>query len=226
MARLKDPSLPKSNFRLRQIERLMGYSWSAYRQTKEYSAKREYLTNLRARIDEWMAEPELVYDLAEGPSPTTKREPWSTISSADSEFPFDTPGETSEVFFYFAYRSSSELFSKAQLDLDEVKYCPLGKAAYWVTLFEKVFATAENTAKHFFSDETFDRHCKVASADKPHDRDRYFVLADPAGHRDGHTMLASSSTRFAQASKRANELAERFGIRFLVARVTGGFDAH
>ena len=226
LARAKDPERPKNNPRLRYIDQLMRYSWSAWRETKEYKKKREYLTGLKPLIDQWLAEPELIHDLENGKSPAAAQKRWSETPFENVEFPFDRGGETTDRYFYFSYRSSSELFTGAQRELDEVKYCPFRHCVYVVTIFEKIYATGNETAMHFFSETAFGRHAKRSSADKKHDPGRCFILADPAGSREGHTYIACSNQSPSQARKRADELAEKFNIRFLVARVVGCVDTH
>ncbi len=226
MAKPKDPRLPKKNSRLNYLDQLMRYSWSTYRKTKDYDQKRESLTTLCTRIDEWLAEPGLIRDLASGPAPAVERKPWSTISPPDTEFPFDQPGESSDELFFFSHRGSSELFTSAQLELDAVKNCPSGNCGYVVTTFAKIYATGNLTESHFRADSAFERHGKSSSADHSPEPGRYFVLADPAGHAENHTMTASSSKGLAPAIKKADELAAKFKIRFLVARVVSRRDWH
>ena len=204
----------------------MQHSWSAFRESRDFDNKREYLINLRKLIDQWLAEPGQIRDLSEGPARESKRDNWARVSDPNAAFPFDEPGECEGQFFYFAYRCSSELFTREQLDTDEVKACPIGRCGYLVTLFEKSFATDNKTANHFWSDSVFDRHVKRKSADNKHAKDRYFVLADMAGHREGHTMIACSSNRRDQAVTSATTLAKKYGIRFLVARVVSCADYH
>ncbi|MBU8872111.1 MAG: hypothetical protein KOO60_14680 [Gemmatimonadales bacterium] len=226
MAPPKDPRIPKKNPRLNYIDQLMRFSWSAFRGTKDHEVKKESLINLRARIDEWLAEPGTTRDLENNPSVATSRKCWSKISPPDAEFPFDRSGGPDNSIFFYGSGSCSELFQDSQMDLDEVKNCVFGHGPYLVTQFEKVFATDNDTAGHFSSETAFDKHAKSTSADKPNDPDRYFVMADPAGHVDGITRMAASNKNLAPAKKMANELALKFNIRFVIGRVIRCINVH
>lgn len=203
----------------------MRHSWSAYRQTKEHKKKREYINSLRGHIDEWLGEQELVYDLAKGLSTDVSRECWSRISTTDADFPFDAAGDAEEHRFFFFAGIVSELFTAEQMKLDDVRSCIQGRTPYIVLQLEKIYATAAPTSMHFFSDSVFERHVQSASANNI-ERNRYVVLADPAGHQKGHAMIACSSADQPNARKRALELTEKFDIRFMVARVDGVIDVH
>jgi hypothetical protein len=225
MAKIKDPRLPKKNSRLNYVDQLMRFSWSTYRQTMEYAVKRESITNLRARIDEWMAEPELVYDLAEGAADQVKRECWAKSSPADATFPFDASGDADDSYFFFATGTFSELFTADQMKLDDVKACIMSRTPYFVLQLEKIHVTENSTTMHFSSGTAFERHAQSASA-KNIKQNRYVVLSDSAGLRKGYAMVACSSASLPQAQKRALELAEKFDIRFLVAQVDCVINVH
>lgn len=225
MAALKDPRQPKKNSRLTYIDRLMRDSWSSYRQAREHSKQREAITSLRERIDNWLAEPEWVYDLAKGQSKKVTRERWSKNSSLDASFPFDEADDIGDYRFFFSTGILSELFTPEQMKVDQVRACILGRAAYMVLRLEKIRATENPTSMHFFSDRVFERYVQSPSA-KNIVRNRYVVLADPAGHREGHSLVAGSYNDQIQAWDRALELSKKFDIRFLVARVDGIIDVH
>ena len=225
MAALKDIRQPKKNSRLTYIDRLMRDSWSSYRQAREHSKQQEAITSLRDRIGQWLAEPELVYDLAEGQSRKVTRECWSRISPFDASFPFDQADDPGDHRFFFSTGILSELFAAEQMKVDEVRACMLGRTAYTVLQLEKIRATGNPTSMHFFSDRVFERYAQSPSA-KNIKRNRYIVLADPAGHREGHSLVASSYNNRLQAWNRALELSKKFDIRFLVARVDGILDVH
>jgi hypothetical protein len=226
MAAKKDPRRPRSNWRAGYVERTMRDCWSSFRKSRDHPVRRDALVRLRRLIDQWLAEPESLHDLERGPSPAARsqRERWSAPSPVDAEFPFDRGGEARDAFFYYAGGTCSELMSGEQVERDVG--CVYGHAAYFVTLAEKRYATPSETASHFSSDQAFRVHVRRSSPGPTYEPDSFLVLVDPTGCFDGRTRAAYASRSFEKARARADELAARFQVRLVVARVVRSIDTH
>jgi hypothetical protein len=222
----KDPRRPRSNRRAGYLERAMRDCWSSFRTSSDHSVRRDSLVSLRRLIERWLAEPEVVHDLERGASAAgaSRRERWSPASPVEAEFPFDRSGETHGIFFYYADGTCSELMSDEQVERDID--CVYGHTAYLVTLAEKRYATADETGSHFSSDEAFRVHVRHSAPGPTCRPGSFLVLMDPAGCFDGRARAAHASRSFQGARARADDLATRFQIRFVVARVVRGIDTH
>ncbi len=62
----KDPRKPRVNKELKQIEKLMAEKWRYFKAAESYKEKTGNLMLLQAHLEEWLNQPEFIYDLEEG----------------------------------------------------------------------------------------------------------------------------------------------------------------
>ncbi len=226
MATTRDPRASKPNSRARLIESDMRDCWSAFGQNKDFAIRRQSLEKLQEYIVKWLAEPEVVHDVEKGALKIhgQGRERWNKTSPEDAEFPFDSSGEATDSFFYFAYGLYSELMTDATVKADPD--CIFNRVAYFVTLVEKLYATPQPTTMHFSSDQAFRVQLGHSSAGPKYGPGRFVVLTDSAGSSDGKVRVAYAGASYEKARARADELAQKFQVRCVVGRVVRSVDTH
>lgn len=217
----RDPREPRVNRELKQIEKLMAAKWKEFRGAETHSERRGNLMIMQAHMEEWLDQPEFIYDLEEGPVAVKYNEPNPV---EHMEFPFDSPGETSG-FEYFGHRGRpSRLYRSEERKADSYLSRHYGGFVVWS--FEKLYATENSTKMHFSSQQALLRHTSGKSDDPWPEINKYHVFSDPAGCADGNTCVLCAVTHEKTAIKKAKEWAEKFGVRFLVARAVSYVDNH
>ena len=144
---------------------------------------------------------------------------------ANAELVFDRDGPADNLFFFYTGGSISPLFTKAELDADPDNVRKYGY--YVVTVYEKMYATKNVTEKHFTSEQAIGRHIHLSNLSKWAQKGDFDLLADLQGCPDPKKcQLVSRYRNLKNAIAEAENLAEEFGIRFVVAKVPGLVDNH
>lgn len=104
-------------------------------------------------------------------------------------------------------------------------YDPFQLSIYSVSFLEPLYATPRETVAHFRNEDVLRRYLPV---DRTAIREGcHLILCDPLGCSPGEAArLAGVRSSLGAAARRADQLAQRFGIRFLVARLTGVVHTH
>ncbi|MFW5734264.1 MAG: hypothetical protein ACOCWR_04300 [Oceanidesulfovibrio sp.] len=225
MARtIPDPRVPRKNRELPFIEKLMAQNWREFRKAEDFTMKRGYAAILNAHLEAWLDEPEFIIDLKEGPASAKKSQREDAPEHAVS--PFDGAVVGPDRFFYAGGSGIlTELMDRDRARQDPHR--PYRMSGYVITLYEKLYATGNETDYHFTSDVAFHRFVKPATPTRRAQVGDIHVLMDPKGfHGRTACKIAYRTQQHTRAQTKADALAERFGIRFLVARVADIIDTH
>lgn len=223
MAGKPDPRKPKRNPELRDIERVVRNNWAGFKGEKDHTRKRGYAMVLGAALEQWLDEPEYLTDLADGavPPPEPTRPDPGLVEGAETLC--EVPGETENTFFWL---SPGNVPTTLFVGRDGAPFDSRELSGFVVRLFEKVFATGNETVNHFTSEAALRRHVG-REPPGPLERGMFFVLCDPRGYYDGRSaMTVAKYKTLSSAKKRAEALAEDFGIRFALACLVGWVDNH
>jgi hypothetical protein len=228
MSSRPDPWKPRKNPELGDIEKVIRNNSERFLGESDHTRKTGYARVLRAAVDHWLAEPGELVDLVEGAVEPRWRErtvwdEWERrMEPETAESPFDTPGHAEDVLFYL----NSSMVPTPVFPAGEThRFDSRELGGYVVHLLEKRFLTEAPTRNHFASEAAFNR--QFGPPPRPFLAGEHLVLCDPRGYWDGRTAQPAGTYKHHQrAMKRAESLAETFGIRFVVARVVGSADNH
>lgn len=222
-----DPKKPRENPRLREFEKLIDKNWQAFQQAQNHHQRYAYAMILKAHLESWLNEREVIVDLAQGASPAAGgwSRPADGLSSGQSPFDRFRDTGTDSFFYCSAYGRTTRLFSRAELDADPLR--SLRAPGFVVTLYRKIYATRAATCNHFTSDEAFERHVRPPTIRIWSAKGDYHVLMDPKGFPDSRMSKGAFATKNkGTAIEKAEEIAGTFGIRCVVAEVIRTEDTH
>jgi len=180
---------------------------------------------LLAQIEEWLSQPESIRDLEEGPCSAISLPYLPDGEPSDAEPVFHTAGQAQDRFFFYAGGRISQLFTRAEIDADPERIRKYGYQV--VRIYEKLYATTNETSMHFVSEEAIHRHIRSSGPARRSRKGDIDILLDPKGGPDpkkGH--IVSGYRNMKPALDRANRLAAEFGVRLAVAKVIGMVDNH
>lgn len=205
----------------------MADNWRLFRKAVDFHERYGYAAVLKAHLERWLGQPEKLVDLEEGVSRDTRRSYHRDEIPDNAEFPFERGGRTRDIFFYHPSGGAvSRLFRKSELNTDP-NYL-LSQFGFVIIIYEKMYATLNDTTMHFTSDQAFERYIgrppgRSIWASKGY----YDVLADPKGCPDaGTSKVAHRGQDLEEAIRKAEELEKKFSIRFLVGKIVSVHDAH
>ncbi len=180
---------------------------------------------LQAHLEEWLFQPDIIYDLEKGVSSLTGAPDRLKGMPTDAELVFERGGSTENSFFFYTGGSISQVFKKAELDANPDKIREYGY--YVVTVYEKIYATKNVTAMHFSSEEAIRKHINLSNMVRWSQKADFDVLADPLCCPDPKKcQIVSRYKKLKNAIAKAEKLADEFNIRFVVAKVIGLVDNH
>lgn len=222
----KDSPLAKENKDYIELEKLIHENCQHFIRAKNIKQKRGFARILKAHIEMWLERPEYPADLRKGLSPKKEPSYRSNQVSEDAEYPFDKPGHTRKLYFYCSSSGvTSELFSQEQIETNP--YAVFKHYGYIVITYEKLYASAIKTSQHFSSAAAFKMHINPETINVWGKKNKYDVLADPQGCPDSRFSLCAFTTNnLKEAVKKADELSEKYKIRFLAAKVIKVMDIH
>lgn len=217
-----NPREPRKNEELAVIENILEERWQEFKAAPNHLEKVGNLVLFRVHLNEWLKEPEFVTDLVEGPAEGVER---MAEDPEDAEYPFDKGGEAANAIFCVGHKRVSRLFTSEQWCADTRVTEKYG--GFVVPVYEKLYATENETTAHFPSAQTMRNYTGTDRKGAWGEKDCYCVLADPAGclGSSKHLCVYSSKSN-SSARKKADTLAENFGIRFLVAKLVELIDNH
>lgn len=225
MTSAKDPEKPRPNRELKAIEKVMVQCWRRFRSSEDYVGKRGNAMLLQAHLEAWLEEPETFCDLETGLSSKPGMSHQSGDILENTQSVFQHGGLAGNLFFFRTGDAISQLFTQAELDADPNKSRNYGY--YVVVVYEKIYATQNETRMHFTSEDALKRHIHSSSVERWVQKNDFDVLADPRGCPDPgkcHTVFRYRNQK--AAMRKADQLAQRYGIRFVVGRVLGWVDNH
>lgn len=217
-----NPRHPKKNRELKSIEKLMVRKWREFRNADNHREKVGNAMLLQAHLEAWLDEPEFITDLMDGAVEGAKR---MDDDPENAQYPWDKAGESEDAIFCLGYGGPSRLYTKEQWRAEP--YITMKYGNFVVPVYEKVYSTDQETVAHFISEQAFARHVNITQKGMRGYEGYYDVLSDPAGcdqMNGSFRVYASSSMK--RAIKKADILAEKYGIRFVVAKLLGLVDNH
>ena len=217
MKRKYDPRAPRLNPEIEVFRRVFTNRLREFKMSESYTEMVGNAVITRAVIEQFLEEPEFIYDIAEIP-PEKKREllfPEDGDAGVGLEDPFAEPGYSEGRFFYYNYSSRiTPLFRKEQASL----YDPWKLSVYWVRVLEKRYASSAETRMRFTSEEALRRCIPRPRPLDRRERGVYLLMCDPLGYYDGKSAkIAAEYVSLSRAVKAADRLSEWLDIRFLVA---------
>jgi len=225
MSAKNDPREPRENRELKFIERVMQESWRSFRAAESHNEKRGAAMILQAHIDEYLDQPEHVHDLAEGVSFESGCPYRLDDGPEGAEMPFDKGGQATDAFFYETGRKITRLYTRAELDAEPEMSRKFGW--YVVTLYEKIYATEDETTAHFTRYEAVNRYLQPSSREPRPRKGDYVLWADPLGGYDPkQSEIVAQYRHVNMAIERARKVATDYGIRIIVAKHLGSVDNH
>ena len=217
-----NPRQPKKNRELKNIEKLMVQKWREFRTAESHKEKVGNAMLLQAHLEAWLDEPEFVVDLMDGAVEGAKR---MDDDPEDAEYPWEKAGEAEDAIFCLGYGGPSRLYTKKQWRTEP--YITMKYGNFVVPVYEKVYATEQETVAHFTSEQAFAGHVNFTQKGMRGCEGYYDVLSDPLGcdQMNGSLRVYASRNK-KRAIRKADNLSEEYGIRFVVAKLLGLVDNH
>ncbi len=214
-----DPRSPRPNPELRDILRAFDKNYREFMVARSHNQRRGYIAVMKALLDQYLDEPEVLTDLLAGRAEVEKARLTPEQLRWDRELgPVDPFAEAElgeqRYFFYTSGGRYSNLYGEPAQD---PYYVPgLWNHGPFVYTLEKLYASQQETTHRVAGEEVYQRLVKRSQGpDRP-----FWVLADPAGIEGGYrVMLVNAYKSESPARKMVDHLSAKLEIRMLMARV-------
>lgn len=162
-------------------------------------------------------EPEHFVDLQPGTLEWTKKFPNESLkehAKITSESPFQKPGSSQNLFFFYSSGHISNLYSDAAIDPYIIPL--MHRHGPFIYSLEKRFASTAATTHHFEAPERLQKFISP-SLKRPNSQHQFWLLADPLGVSGGGAPVVKTYATLKGAVKASERYGKELEIRFLVA---------